>query len=61
VDGRRRYSAPYKPSPGAADNLRAARAGFTTVIHTVLWAAYGEKIFRNTASMLSTLALNTGR
>jgi len=50
-----------KDSLEAAENLRAASGGFTTAIHTVLWAAYEEKIFRKYNLDVEYLALNTGR
>jgi ABC-type nitrate/sulfonate/bicarbonate transport system substrate-binding protein len=45
----------------AAENLRADSGGFTTAIHGVLWAAYGEKIFHKYGLDVEYLALNIGR
>ncbi len=45
----------------ALESMRAASGGFTTAIHSVLWAAYEEKLFKKYGLDVEYLALNSGR
>jgi ABC-type nitrate/sulfonate/bicarbonate transport system substrate-binding protein len=45
----------------AAESMRAASGGFTTAIHSVLWAAFEEKLFKKYGLDVEYLALNSGR
>jgi ABC-type nitrate/sulfonate/bicarbonate transport system substrate-binding protein len=49
------------PAHTAGETLRAASGGFTTAIHSVLWAAYEQNLFRKYGLDVEYLALTSGR